>query len=138
MTELVRFGVSIDQQLLHRFDQAIATTGYTNRSEAIRDIVRNYLVEQEWASSEGEVAGTITLLYDHHSGNLTAALNELQHQYFRQIISSIHVHLDPDNCLETVVVRGNPDELKDIAGRLISIKGVKHGRLTLSSTGKGF
>ncbi|MGI6096734.1 MAG: nickel-responsive transcriptional regulator NikR [Dethiobacteria bacterium] len=136
MPKLIRFGISMHEQLLERFDQEIVSRGYANRSEAIRDLIRNQLVEMEWAEEEQEVAGTITLVYDHHVRGLTDILINLQHRYHQLIISTMHVHLDHDNCLEVLVIKGRAKEAKEAANQLISVKGVKHGKLTITSTGK--
>lgn len=136
LSDLVRFGVSMNPELLRRFDEVISRKGYTNRSEALRDIIRNVLVEEEWRSGDNEVAGTITLVYDHHVTGLASVLNELQHEYHLAIVSTLHVHLDHDNCLEVLVLRCKSSEARRIADRLISVKGVKHGKLTLASTGR--
>ncbi len=136
MGETVRFGISMQQELLERFDRLIEGKGYSNRSEAIRDLIRDYLVNQDWQLEEEEVAGTITLIYDHHVGGLTKVLNRLQHDQHHLFLSTMHVHLDEDNCLETIVVRGKAAEVKRVADRLISVRGVKHGKLTITSTGK--
>ncbi|MDI6870726.1 MAG: nickel-responsive transcriptional regulator NikR [Bacillota bacterium] len=137
MHELVRFGVSMAPELLERFDGLIRRKGYTNRSEAIRDLVRNSLVEEESQQEESEVAGTVTLIYDHHVIGLSDLLNDLQHDFYQAIVSTLHVHLDAHHCLEVLVLQGKAGEVRRIADRLISVKGVKHGKLTLTSTGKG-
>lgn len=121
--------------LLKKFDAAIADRGYTNRSEAIRDIVRDYLVEQQWEQEETEVIGTITLVYDHHYHDLSEQLTELQHHYQTAIISTLHVHLDLHHCLEVLVVRGATSTVRQLSDRLISTQGVKHGKLTCTTTG---
>ncbi|MGI6307597.1 MAG: nickel-responsive transcriptional regulator NikR [Dethiobacteria bacterium] len=136
MTELVRFGVSISAGLLESFDKVIMKKGYNNRSEAIRDLIRNQLVEMEWEQGDEEVAGTITLIYDHHVRGLSNLLLEVQHDYHNLILSTMHLHLDHHNCLEVLAVQGVTKEIQEIAERLISVKGVKHGQLTITSTGK--
>ncbi|MGI5823106.1 MAG: nickel-responsive transcriptional regulator NikR [Dethiobacteria bacterium] len=136
MSELVRFGVSISAGLLESFDKVIMKKGYNNRSEAIRDLIRNQLVETEWEQGAAEVAGTITLIYDHHVRGLSNQLLEVQHDYHDLILSTMHLHLDHHNCLEVLAVQGITKEIREIAERLISIKGVKHGQLTITSTGK--
>ena len=135
MGELVRFGVSIDDELLERFDRQITQKGYTNRSEAIRDLIRDDLVVEEWARNE-ETVGTITIVYDHHTRELSETLTHLQHSFEGQIMSVLHVHLDHHNCLEVIVVRGKAKKVQNLTNRLLKIKGVKHGRLTASTTGK--
>ncbi|NLI70461.1 MAG: nickel-responsive transcriptional regulator NikR [Firmicutes bacterium] len=136
MSGLTRFGISIDEDLLARFDQEIVDKGYKNRSEAIRDLIRNQLVEQDWKDEDEEVAGTITLVYNHHTRGLSDLLTELQHAYNQLILSTMHVHLDRHNCLEILVVKGKVREAKEIADKLLSVKGVLHGKLTVTSTGK--
>ena len=135
MSELSRIGVAIDADLLQKFDDLIATRGYTNRSEAFRDLIRDELVERAWEQPESNVVGTVTLVYDHHVRMLSEKLTDMQHSHFHHILSTLHVHLDHDNCLEVLVVRGKASVVKKIADALISTKGVKHGRLTITSTG---
>jgi len=132
----VRFGISADETLLKRFDGMIAQKGYANRSEAIRGLIRDQLVESAWTRNNHEVIGTITIVYDHESNKLTEKLKELQHQNHAHIISSLHVHLDAYHCLEVLVIRGESNKVKTISDRLIGIKGVKHGKLTMSTTGR--
>jgi len=131
-----RFGVSIPDELLRGLDKLAGKKGYANRSEAIRDLIRDRFVEEEWAAVKGEVIGTITLVYNHHSHELADKLTDLQHTYCRNIISSTHIHLDQHNCLEVLIVRGKGRKIKEIADRLIATKGVKHGKLVMTSTGK--
>jgi len=133
--KLVRFSVSIEEELLAAFDRLIRTRGYTNRSEAVRDAIRGQLVHREWEEGE-EVAGVITLLYDHHRPGIGEALTELQHHALPQVIASTHIHLDETNCLEFIAVKGEAKSISRLADRLISLKGVKHGELTATSTGK--
>jgi CopG family transcriptional regulator, nickel-responsive regulator len=135
-SDLQRIGVSIEEKLLDQFDQLIESKGYTNRSEAIRDLIREYLVEEEWRKDEGESVGTITLVYNHHLREMADRLTDLQHQYHQQIISVLHVHLDAHNCLEVTAVRGKKVEIQAIAGRLSSLKGVKNCKLVATSTGE--
>jgi CopG family nickel-responsive transcriptional regulator len=136
MAGLVRFGVSIDEKLLHSFDQVISRKGYTNRSEAIRDLIRDLLVKEEWSTGNAETAGTITMVYEHHKRDLSRLLTEFQHQHYKKILSALHIHLDEHNCLEVLVVRGKGEELKALSDRLIGTRGVKHGTLSLTTTGK--
>ena len=133
--ELARFGVSVDSELLERFDELISSKGYKNRSEAIRDLIRDYLVEYEW-EEDVETMGAITMVYDHHKRELSESLISLQHDYHSSIISSTHIHIDEHNCLEVVVVRGKGSMVKEIADKLISTRGVKHGKLAMTTTGK--
>ena len=135
MGELSRIGVAIDSDLLDKFDRLIGQRGYTNRSEAFRDLIRDELVEQTWESPESQVVGTVTLVYDHHVRLLNEKLTSLQHEYHHAILSTLHVHLDHDNCLEVLVVRGKSAEVRRVADALISTKGVKHGRLTITTAG---
>jgi CopG family nickel-responsive transcriptional regulator len=120
---------------LDQFDQLIAKRGYTNRSEAFRDLIRDELVQKSWESPESNVVGTVTLVYDHHVRMLNEKLTDMQHEFHRSILSTLHVHLDHDNCLEVLVVRGKVAAVQKIADSLISTKGVKHGRLTLTTSG---
>jgi CopG family nickel-responsive transcriptional regulator len=135
MGELSRIGVAIDSELLARFDKLIAKRGYSNRSEAFRDLIRNELVQETWQTSEAEVFGTVTLVYDHHVRLLAEKLTELQHKHFAAIVSAVHVHLDHDNCLEVILVRGKPATVQKLADAMIAMKGVKHGRLTATTSG---
>ena len=135
MEQLVRFGVSLDNRLLKEFDRLIKRRRYTNRSEALRDLIRDNLVGQEW-EGDRETVGTITFVYDHHVRDLTGKLTDIQHDYQGQILSGMHVHLDHDHCLEVLVVKGKGSEIKKVADALLSVKGVKHGKLTMTTTGK--
>lgn len=137
MAKTVRFGVAMDDDLLQKFDSLIDRKGYENRSEAIRDLVRNLLVEDEWAGTgTAETVGTITLVYDHHVHDLQDNLTDLQHNLHESIVSTVHVHLDAHNCLEVLIVKGQSADIKAAADKLIGTKGVKHGRLTMTTTGK--
>jgi CopG family nickel-responsive transcriptional regulator len=135
MGELSRIGVAIDSDLLEKFDELIAHRGYSNRSEAFRDLIRGELVEEAWAKPDSPVVGTVTLVYDHHVRLLNEKLTDMQHKHYDHILSSLHVHLDHDNCLEVLVVKGKASEVRAIADNLISTKGVKHGRLTVTTPG---
>lgn len=135
MGRIMRFGVSMDEELVGRFDAFIRRQGYRSRSEAIRDLVRDRLVRREWEEGD-EVVGVIILLYDHHQRELSDRLTDLQHHDHSLIHATMHIHLDPDNCLEVLTVRGQGRELQNLADRLTSLKGVKHGRLAATSTGK--
>jgi CopG family nickel-responsive transcriptional regulator len=136
MGNLTRIGVAIDADLLAKFDSLIAGRGYQNRSEAFRDLIRNELVEEAWKTPDTEVVGSVTLVYDHHVRMLNDKLLDLQHEYHDAILSTLHVHLDHDNCLEVLLIKGKALQVQDIANALISTKGVKHGRLALSSVGQ--
>ncbi|MCP4715381.1 MAG: nickel-responsive transcriptional regulator NikR [Deltaproteobacteria bacterium] len=135
MSSLIRFGISLDKSLLNKFDKLINNRGYTNRSEALRDLIREELVRREWLSGE-DVAGTITLVYDHHTRELTSKLINIQHKYHDVIISTQHIHLDHQNCLEVIVVKGNPKQIEKLASQLKATRGVKHSALTTATTGK--
>lgn len=132
---LVRFGVSLDMDLLGQFDLLIKKKGYGNRSEAFRDLIRQELVKQEWQAG-GKVAGAITIIYDHHKRELVSRLMDIQHDFGGLIISTQHIHLDHDNCLEIVAVKGSSKEVQALADRMKAIKGVKHVTLSMSSTGR--
>jgi len=136
MDKVLRFGVSIPKELVRAFDARIRGKGYSNRSEAIRDIMRDYLVEGEWESGQGEVVGTVTIVYDHHVRELSNVLTNLQHGFHDAILCTTHVHLDEHNCLEVVVVKGTSEQVRAIADRLISTRGVKHGKLVCTTSGE--
>lgn len=135
MAQLVRFGVSLDRQLLDEFDRLNDEKGYATRSEAIRDLIRADLVEEEWAGNRETVA-TVTIVYDHHVRDLTEKLTEVQHRSQQLIVSSLHVHLDHDHCLEVLVMRGKGADIRKVADVLIGTKGVKHGKLAMTTTGR--
>lgn len=126
--------MAIDADLLEKFDQRIERRGYTNRSEAFRDLIRDDLIHEHAESPDKPVVGTLTLIYDHHVRMLNEKLTGMQHEHHHSIVSALHVHLDHDNCLEVLVLRGKSGEVRAIADRLISTKGVKHGRLTITTT----
>jgi CopG family nickel-responsive transcriptional regulator len=131
MSELARFGVSVEDELLQSFDQLIAGQGYANRSEALRDLMRDALVKSkvEESAETGEVLGSLTLVYDHHANDLTEKMNNLQHDFHNFIVSVLHVHISHDDCMEVIVLRGQAPEVRTLADALLSLKGVKHGRL---------
>ncbi|OGP97445.1 MAG: nickel-responsive regulator [Deltaproteobacteria bacterium RBG_19FT_COMBO_46_9] len=135
MSGLIRFGISLDKGLSERFDELIRRRAYTNRSEAIRDLIRQDLVEQEWLHGS-EVAGAITLIYNHHKRELLNKITDIQHDFQNVIISAQHIHLDHHNCLEIIAVKGNPAEVQKLASKLKAVKGVKHSTLSMSTTGK--
>jgi len=137
MAELARIGVAIDADLLRQFDDLITARGYTNRSEAFRDLVRAELVQKTAENPDSTVVGAVTLVYDHHVRLLNEKLTDMQHQFFENILSTLHVHLDHDHCLEVLVVRGKAEEVRRIADSLISTKGVMHGRLSITTVGGG-
>ena len=136
MTNLFRFGISLEKKLLDEFDALIKRKNYSNRSEAFRDLIRQELVKEEWTKS-GEVVGAITLVYDHHKRELVNKLIDIQHDFQGTIVSTQHIHLDHDNCLELIAVKGPAADITKLADTLKSVKGVKHGTLSMSSTGKG-
>ncbi|UMZ75126.1 nickel-responsive transcriptional regulator NikR [Natranaerofaba carboxydovora] len=136
MAKLTRFGISIPETLLVEFDKVINRKGYPNRSEAIRDLIREHLIEKEWTDDREEVAGTVTLVYDHHVKGLTNHLVALQHDYHDMILSTMHIHLDHDNCLEVLVVKGKAKRAQEMVEQMTTVKGVKHGKFTMTSTGK--
>jgi len=131
---LIRFSVSMDEKLLARFDDYIGLRRYSNRSEAVRDLIRNVLVNEEW-EQDSEVVGVVTLVYNHHQPQLQEKITELQHEYHHQITSTTHVHMDHDNCLEVTIVKGRASQVRELAEKLIALRGVKNGNLTMSSTG---
>ncbi len=135
MPELSRIGVALDSDLLAKFDALLAKRGYTNRSEAFRDLIRAELLQQTLESPQSKVVGTITLVYDHHVRLLQEHLTDLQHQYHHAILSTLHIHLDHDNCLEVIVAAGKLADLQNLANTLISTKGVKHGRANWTTSG---
>lgn len=137
MGEIVRFGISIKDDLLLRFDDLIAEKGYVNRSEAIRDLIRNALVERDLSNEKEEAIGTISMVYDHHTRDLADKLTEHQHSHHKEIISALHVHLDHHHCLEVVIAKGVACDIKRLADELIGTKGVKHGKLMMTTTSKG-
>lgn len=136
MSGVQRFGVSMDSELLEAFDRVIKARGYDNRSEAIRDIVRDYLVSTEWEDSEHEVIATLTLVYDHARHELAEKLTKSQHKEHSRIICSTHVHIDEHNCLEIIAMRGPAGEVRRLADRLMATRGVKHAKLVSTTTGR--
>lgn len=133
MSDVIRFGVSLDKDLLHRFDDHIKGRQYNNRSEAIRDLIRQELVTREWADDQN-VAGAITFLYNHHNRDLLSRITDIQHDHQDVIISTQHIHLDHDHCLEIIAVKGNAKEIKILASSLSSVKGVQYGSINIAST----
>jgi len=135
MADLVRFGVSLEKGLLDRFDVLLRKKNYTNRSEALRDLIRQELVLKEWGEDR-DVAGAFTYIYDHHQRDLLNRIIDIQHDFQKLIISTQHIHLDHDHCLEIVAVRGKASEIRHLADMLQAVKGVRHGTLSMSSTGQ--
>ncbi len=136
MNNVIRFGVSIDDKLLRKFDSVIEEKGYVNRSEAIRDLIRDLLVREETSSPDTEVIGTLTIIYSHHETDISEKLNDIQHGFHANIISTVHVHLDEHNCLEVLLLRGARKSVQAISDHLLSVKNVRHGKLTVTTTGK--
>lgn len=132
MGVLSRIGVALDSDLLKRFDDFIFRLGYTNRSEAFRDLIRDRLVAEQTASPNATVVGTVTLIYDHHAHGVSEKLTELQHAYHQLVVSTSHAHLDHESCLEVLIVHGKSKQVEEFAGRLIGLKGVQHGRLVMT------
>jgi len=136
MSDLTRFGVSMENDLLEDFDALISEKGYSNRSEAIRDIIRNTIVQQQVRSGNKSGIGVLTFVYDHHRHDLERNLTAFQHDHFNNIVSTTHVHVDHDNCLEVIILKGTVSRMKKFADRLLSFKGVQHGNLVLTTTMK--
>jgi CopG family nickel-responsive transcriptional regulator len=132
MGVLTRIGVALDSDLLERFDEFISRLGYTNRSEAFRDLIRDRLVAERTSNPNATVVGTVTLIYDHHAHGVTEKLTELQHANHELVVSTSHAHLDHDSCLEVLIVHGKSAQVDKFAGRLIGLKGVQHGRLVMT------
>jgi CopG family nickel-responsive transcriptional regulator len=136
LEEITRFGVSIESKLLYQFDELIKRKNYNNRSEAIRDLIRDFIVENQWEAEDVETIGTITYVFNHEVREISDKLTDLQHKHYQNIISTMHVHLDEHNCLEIMVVKGTAKEITKIADEIISTKGVKHGKLVTTTTGE--
>jgi CopG family nickel-responsive transcriptional regulator len=135
MADLVRTGLSLERDLLEKFDKSIVKRGYQNRSEAVRDLIREHLVSEE-GDKNAMIAATLTMVYDHHRPNLTERLTEIQHQAHAQVLAATHVHLDHHNCLEVVIMKGPSAALRSIADQILSLRGVKHGKFVITTTGK--
>ncbi len=136
MSDTARFGVSLSRQLLDEFDELIEEKNYSNRSEAIRDLIREELIHSEWEAGEEKCVGTISLVYHHHTRQLMTKLTEIQHDYTDEIIANTHIHLDKENCLEVIAVVGPANTLKEISDRLQSTRGVIHAKLSMTTTGE--
>jgi CopG family nickel-responsive transcriptional regulator len=135
MAGLSRFSVSIETDLLERFLRMAKKHGYENRSEALRDLIREMLVREEWEGGD-EIVGTITIVYDHHKRELTERLTHIQHDHHQLILATTHIHLDHNNCMEMIAVRGQAATVQGLADALIGARGVKHGKLSATTTGK--
>ena len=133
MEQIIRFGVSIEPNLLTQFDDKIKKEGYTNRSEAIRDLIRKSLVKTKIHNPHQDAIGTLTMIYDHHSGNLTTRLLEIQHNHHDEILTTTHIHIDHYNCLEVLVLKGKIDRIQKLADNIKALKGIKHGELVITS-----
>jgi CopG family nickel-responsive transcriptional regulator len=134
MTEkIIRFGVSIEPDLLEKFDRMMKKKGYTNRSEAIRDIIRANIIQEKNTDPDQKGLGTLTILYDHHSGPLTERLIELQHENYTRILTTTHIHIDHENCLEVLILQGKLGDIQTLADKIKALKGIKHGELVLTS-----
>jgi CopG family nickel-responsive transcriptional regulator len=132
MGVLSRIGIALDSDLLKRFDRSIGRRGYTNRSEAFRDLIRDRLVTEQTATPDATVVGTVTLIYDHHASGITEKLTEAQHAHHELVVSTSHAHLDHDSCLEVLIVHGKSAQVAQFADCLIGLKGVQHGRLVMT------
>jgi CopG family nickel-responsive transcriptional regulator len=136
MSKLMRFGVSLDETLLKKFDPFIARLGYKSRSEAIRDLIRERLVAEEWKADKAQAMGVLSLVYSHEVRELSKKLTDIQHHHLGIILSTTHIHMDEHNCLEVVILKGSGKKIQEVAGHLLSAKGVKHGKLIMTTTGR--
>ena len=136
MEKVTRIGVSLEPELLQKFDRYLKSHRYTNRSEAVRDMIREALAKEEWKGTEGNVIGTITLVYDHDAHHVVDRLTKLQHRHHHSVHSTTHVHLDEHACLEVIVVQGKPADIQELADSIKATKGVKHAQLARTATGK--
>ena len=137
MSKISRFGVSLEEDLLRSFDRSIAQLGYATRSEAIRDLIRDHLIQKKVSGSKGEIVGVVTLVYDHRTHRLGDTLADMQHKADVAINASLHFHLDENNCLEVSVIRGKSQEVHGVAGRLIATKGVENGKFITTAPQPG-
>lgn len=136
MADLIRTGISLERELLEMFDRAISRKGYTNRSKAIRDLVRDYAVSEDIESNR-TVVGTLTVVYNHHKPGLSERINDIQHHAGQKVMAATHVHLDHEHCLEVVIMKGRSTEVQHVAEQILTLRGVRHGRLVLTTSGKG-
>lgn len=134
MEKITKFGVSIEPDLLKKFDKIIKKKGYANRSEAIRDIIRKNLITEKTEDPNTEAIGTLTMIYDHHAGNLTNRLLDLQHNHNKEILTTTHIHVDHDTCLEVLVLKGKTGNIQRLADNIKSLKGIKHGELVITES----
>lgn len=134
MEKITRFGVSIEPILLNKFDKMIRKKGYKNRSEAIRDIIRKNLINQKIEDPNVESIGTLTMIYDHHTGNVSKKLLDLQHQHHTEILTTTHIHVTHENCLEVLILKGKTGNIQKLSDYIRSIKGIKHGELVITES----
>ena len=132
--KITRFGVSIEPDLIKKFDKTIKKEGYANRSEAIRDLIRKNLIEEKNKNPDEEAIGTLTMIYDHHTGTLTNRLLDLQHDHHNEILSTTHIHIDHHNCLEVLVLKGKTGNIQKLADNIKALKGIKHGELVITKS----
>ena len=132
MEKIMRFGVSIEPNLLEKFDQMIKKKGYTNRSEALRDLIREHLIVKQVKTPSTEVIGTLTMVYDHHSGPLVERLLNIQHDHHHEILTTTHIHIDHNTCLEVLVLQGKMQDIQKLADTIKALKGIKHGELVIT------
>lgn len=135
MSSITRFGVSLDTELLRKYDHHIHAKGYKNRSEAIRDLIRETLITDQWKDGESETVGVFSIVYDHHQSDLSSRLNAIQHDHLNIIISTTHIHIDHQNCLEVIILKGKNRIIRNISNAISAIRGVKHGKLIMTTTG---
>jgi len=135
MGSLTRFGVSLDSNLLEKFDALISARGYTNRSEALRDMIRDQLIKEDWKAGSKEAVAAVSLVYDHHELELPKRLTDLQHEHHGLVVSALHVHLTHHHCLEILVLRGRGDRIKKLGHSLVGTNGIKHGEVFFTTTG---
>ncbi|MBN1791707.1 MAG: nickel-responsive transcriptional regulator NikR [Bacteroidales bacterium] len=128
---VVRFGVSLDKEIMQELDSYVTVNGFPNRSQAIRNLIEKYAVEQKW-QCDNQVAGAIVIVYDHHKRNIDNEINDVQHENHHLILSTQHVHLNHETCLETIVVKGKASELTGLADKIIALKGIHHGKLIMT------
>ncbi|MEA1997334.1 MAG: nickel-responsive transcriptional regulator NikR [Gemmatimonadota bacterium] len=136
MGKIIRFGISIDEGLAGLFDGHIRKEGYSNRSEAVRDLIREHLVADRWRLDDTIGVASLSMVFDHHQRDLSETLNQIQHDHHELIISNLHVHIDHDNCLEVIILKGRNRRIKELADKLLATRGVKHGELTMTTTGQ--
>ena len=132
--KITRFGISIEPELLKQFDKIIIKEGYTNRSEKIRDLIRKNLIDNEIKNPDSEAVGTLTIIYDHHTGNLTNKLLNIQHEHNNEILTTTHVHIDHQNCLEVIVLKGKIGNIQKLTNNIIALKGIKNGKLVITKS----